>query len=110
MEELVSPRGRGYGPAGPPRFRGPPPPNWIRGRGGRFPGPGWREDWERPNWGPMGPPPPNFSGPPGMMGPPGMVCINTYSPVVPISGLHSHKLKSTLLAELNHLWSDTNSS
>ncbi|KAL0269201.1 UNVERIFIED_CONTAM: hypothetical protein PYX00_007012 [Menopon gallinae] len=65
-------RGRGYGPAGPPRFRGPPPPNWIRGRGGRFPGPGWREDWERPNWGPMGPPPPNFSGPPGMMGPPGM--------------------------------------
>lgn len=69
-------RGRGYGPTGPPRFRGPPPPNWGRGgRGGRFNAPGgWREDWERPAWGPMGPPPPGFNGPPGMIGPPGMVC------------------------------------
>ncbi|KAK6639719.1 hypothetical protein RUM43_007994 [Polyplax serrata] len=67
-------RGRGYGPTGPPRFRGPPPPNWGRGgRGGRFSAPGgWREDWDRPAWGPMGPPPPGFNGPPGMMGPPGM--------------------------------------
>lgn len=82
-------RGRGFGPGGPPPFRGgrggPPLPMFGRGGPpprngppGGFNGP---PNFNGPNWGgPMGPPggvngPPNMMGPPGgsPFGPPGMM-------------------------------------
>lgn len=69
-------RGRGYGPGGPPPFRGgrggPPPPMFGRGGPPRNPPPGGFNgppNFNGPNWGgPMGPPN-NMGGPPNMMGP-----------------------------------------
>lgn len=64
-------RGRGYGPGGPPSFRGRggPPPMFGRGgpRNGNFNGPPSFNGPNGPNWGPPG----QMNAPPNMMGGPG---------------------------------------